>query len=336
MKIPRFNERNQCFAPAKASTAAVATFLILTAAHAQPLNYSFDRSGNLNIGTSLAPSAPRIVGQPQMQVVGLGERASFSVLVLDATGAFYQWYFNSETLLGASGDTLLISNVGTTNEGQYWVVVANGFVSVTSAPAMLLIDSLGGGMPDSWQQAYFGNFDQNPAGDYDGDGVSNLDEFLEGTDPTNPNSFRPRLQAQAGPYGQIVASPSLPSYSLGQYVTLTAVPDPGAGFQSWSGAVTGTKNQISLLMNGHKSVSASFTPSLAPPVFESIGIANASVSLTWSAVLGLSYQLQYTTNLSQAPWVNLGISIKATGPTITTTDAAGTDTARFYRVHLLP
>lgn len=46
------------------------------------------------------------------------------------------------------------------------------------------------GLPDGWELAYFGNATNAPPGDDgDGDGQSNLDHFLSGTNPTNPMSF---------------------------------------------------------------------------------------------------------------------------------------------------
>ena len=50
-----------------------------------------------------------------------------------------------------------------------------------------------------------------------------------------------------------------PPYRWGDTVSLTAVPDPGAYFTGWSGAVTGTTNPTSLTFDGDKSVTASFT-----------------------------------------------------------------------------
>jgi hypothetical protein len=44
-------------------------------------------------------------------------------------------------------------------------------------------DSDSDGLPDGWERYHFGNLDQGPSGDMDGDGVSNLDELQNGTNP---------------------------------------------------------------------------------------------------------------------------------------------------------
>jgi hypothetical protein len=49
-----------------------------------------------------------------------------------------------------------------------------------------------------------------------------------------------------------------PYYSMGQFVTLAAVPAPGHEFTGWSGSVTGTKSQITVLMDTNKSIAATF------------------------------------------------------------------------------
>jgi regulation of enolase protein 1 (concanavalin A-like superfamily) len=43
----------------------------------------------------------------------------------------------------------------------------------------------GNGLPDLWEQRYFGTTGNNPQADYDGDGLSNLVEYQQGSDPTN-------------------------------------------------------------------------------------------------------------------------------------------------------
>jgi hypothetical protein len=58
--------------------------------------------------------------------------------------------------------------------------------------AALLIRSLsdtdGDGMLDSWERTYFSTLDRDGQGDFDGDGLSDLDEFLQGKDPTKSNA----------------------------------------------------------------------------------------------------------------------------------------------------
>lgn len=44
------------------------------------------------------------------------------------------------------------------------------------------------GLPDDWEKAYFGNLDSSAADDPDNDGLSNLEEFMHGTNPNSPDS----------------------------------------------------------------------------------------------------------------------------------------------------
>lgn len=76
----------------------------------------------------------------------------------------------------------------------YYVRVA-GFASFTTGTYTLAVsafdDKDGDGMADSWEIACFGSTNQpasGAAGDYDHDGVSNVDEFWGGTHPTNAAS----------------------------------------------------------------------------------------------------------------------------------------------------
>ncbi len=51
-----------------------------------------------------------------------------------------------------------------------------------------LSDSDGDGMKDDWERHYFGSLDRDGTGDYDGDGLSDLAEFLQGKDPSMSNA----------------------------------------------------------------------------------------------------------------------------------------------------
>ncbi|MGD0745101.1 MAG: hypothetical protein ABSA45_08090 [Verrucomicrobiota bacterium] len=107
-----------------------------------------------------------------------------------------------------------------------------------------LADSDSDGIPDWWMMKYFGH----PTGqaddlslaadDADGDGVSNLQEYLAGTDPTNPNSV----------------------------------------FRLWAGVPAG-----------------------------------GAMDLTWLAAPGMSYQVQYKTNLDDPVWLTAPGDVRQIG-----------------------
>ncbi len=87
--------------------------------------------------------SPVITAQPQSITVANGFPASFSVGAEDLGGIRYQWYYNTNTLLGGqTGSTLNIANAGNGNAGYYTVSVSDNFGSVTSSPAQLTISSL--------------------------------------------------------------------------------------------------------------------------------------------------------------------------------------------------
>ncbi|MDB6017189.1 MAG: Alpha-amylase [Pedosphaera sp.] len=105
--------------------------------------------------------------------------------------------------------TLVFTNSVTNSQLQalFQPVVDNARISGLQVRKIAEVYSDTDGIPDWWRLAYFGhplgqaNDSSRGSDDVDGDGVSNLTEFLAGTDPLNVASF-----------------PSLPAFSIGQIV----------------------------------------------------------------------------------------------------------------------
>jgi hypothetical protein len=61
---------------------------------------------------------------------------------------------------------------------------------------------------DAWQIYYFGSINSAsaaPGADPDGDGVNNLNEYINLTDPTNPHSYEALYAAPGAPNSQSLA-----------------------------------------------------------------------------------------------------------------------------------
>ena len=75
-------------------------------------------------------------------------------------------------------------------------------------------DSNADGMDDDWEMAFFGTLNPDDSGDFDHDGMSDLDEFRAGTDPTNPNSvLRAMTLTSVGGSSTTVLWPAVPGKS---------------------------------------------------------------------------------------------------------------------------
>jgi len=149
-------------------------------------------------------------------------------------------------------------------------VVANASETATSSVARLELDADKDGLADSWEIAYFGSItNQSGAFDKDHDGIDNLTEYLEGTNPTNALSLLPRLTVV--PYRcSVTVNPLLDKYTNGQPVTLTAVPDPGQTFIGWFGATNSTSSVVTLVMTTNKTMVAQ----AGLPLAESLDVTN--------------------------------------------------------------
>ena len=75
-------------------------------------------------------------------------------------------------------------------------------------------------------------------------------------------------------------------------------------------------------------------PVYTPPPSVPLSFSNngGAVNLSFPTLPGYSYQVEYATNLSGAPWLPLGNSISGNGSPQTMSDSPAND--RFYRVRI--
>jgi hypothetical protein len=75
---------------------------------------------------------------------------------------------------------------------------------------------------------------------------------------------------------------------------------------------------------------------LAPPVIDSIFVSEEAVVLTWNAIEGRTYRVEFESDPSLSSWTALEGDITASGPTATKLDFSVPGAQRFYRLVLLP
>jgi hypothetical protein len=85
---------------------------------------------------------PEITGQPQSETVLPGAGVTFRVTASGAGPLSYQWRENGNPITSATGTSYTISTTGTGDSGSYDVVVSNDGGTVTSAEAVLVVNSL--------------------------------------------------------------------------------------------------------------------------------------------------------------------------------------------------
>ncbi len=85
-----------------------------------------------------------------------------------------------------------------------------------------------------------------------------------------PNTFTLNVVANNG---SVLKNPDLIAYNNGDIVQLSATPNSGFTFTGWSGDANGAQNPLSVTMNDHKNITASFTAE--NPIGPIVGLGSA-------------------------------------------------------------
>jgi len=100
---------------------------------------------------------PLIVSQPVSLTSTQGATASFAATVTGSSPVF-QWQFNGASLPGATGSSLVLSNVQPAQAGNYTLVVTNSTAALTSSVASLSLQTT-----VAWQEVFYEGFESASA-----------------------------------------------------------------------------------------------------------------------------------------------------------------------------
>lgn len=132
------------------------------------------------------------------------------------------------------------------------------------------------------------------------------------------------------------------SFSLDPGAPAGAMVGSATGIFHWqtSDLDAGTTNHLTLRVTDNgippRNSSTAFTIAvLQRPEIVSAAVSNGNFNLTWSAIPGQNYRVQYKDDLTAPNWNDLGPDLTATLTTATRQDSLS-NTQRFYRVLVLP
>jgi uncharacterized repeat protein (TIGR03803 family) len=98
-----------------------------------------NRSVTSSNATLTVIDPPVITAQPANLLVLAGTNVTFGVSVTGTAPLRYQWRFNGTSILNATGAIYSVPSVGTSNAGNYAVIITNAAGSATSSNAALTV-----------------------------------------------------------------------------------------------------------------------------------------------------------------------------------------------------
>jgi hypothetical protein len=299
-------------------------------------------------------AAPVIISQPAAATVAPGAAAVFSVSAGGKSPLSYFWRRDGAPIAGATNSTYTTNNVQPADSGTLFsCLVSNSLGTTLSANADLtvippdLVQNGGFETGDFTAWTTSGNDDVYSCWVDEYDAYSGL--YGAGLGPVgSPGYLSQTLSTTAGQNYLVscwlFCDGETPNEFMVFWGGATLFDQTDIGYTGWTNlqfqaAATSAKTPLTLGFRDDPSwfslddVSVLQIP---PPRFQPVSFGNGVITFTWGTQAGQLYQLQYTTNLTQNQWVNLGGVLSAGGSSITTTDTTTGPAARFYRIVLLP
>lgn len=103
------------------------------------ISNGFGSAVSSNALLTVLSSAPIFISQPTNVMLLPGSNAVFTSTATGSQPINYQWYFNGSQISGATNTSLSLTNIQTTNAGNYSLVAANAVGTNTSSNAALII-----------------------------------------------------------------------------------------------------------------------------------------------------------------------------------------------------
>jgi hypothetical protein len=160
------------------------------------------------------------------------------------------------------------------------------------------------------------------------------------------------LAADMGPYGAGLSATALttPAHgTLGLNANGSFIYTPATNYVGSDAFIYQASDGVNVLGNAWVNISVTAAPvamlarpsnlsvvANPPPLIQSLAWSPKGAVITWSAINGRTYRLEYKTALSDPEWTALGQDVTATDATVSATDKGASTSQRFYRVVLLP
>ncbi|HWY78662.1 MAG TPA: hypothetical protein VN281_23815, partial [Verrucomicrobiae bacterium] len=146
----------------------------------------------------------------------------------------------------------------------------------------------------------------------------------------------PNIPAATLSYG-FLAAPTNATIDTNGVIAWTPVPGQVPGTNLFTTVVTNFNPYA--VTNQHLTATNAFTVVVQvrlPPVIGPVNVSSGFATLSWSAMPGQNYELQFKDDLTATNWTNVLPIITATGSTASATNSIEGVPQRFYRILVVP